>query len=515
MGAEPDLGKQEELMETIRFLSSSYTPEWRLNLLKPDMGTALACIFVRVMEESMEDYGHVPEFLYREFMYEAGCMPKTASPSRGYMTFGLVKPDMPELLLPKGWGVVSQGEAGSVNMKTEEDVYVSSASVSLTAGKNTQGGGEWLLAFDRPVTRGVISLLLVMKGRGRASGGHFLWEYYGKHGWTPLAVKDGTGGLVHSGIVSFAATSDFVPMEVCGQQRWAVRVYAGEDEEMTGHTSAGEAGSLPGCLPDLYMNASPVIAVEPGQKGNLRPGTRHRMKKTAGFVSSIQNPEYFFGGGDEESWGEAALRTSARLRHQFRAVTPGDYERLAKECCEDILRARCFPGYDGAGNKMWGAVAVVVLLKNFLEGQSYFYKVKEELELYFKERACGCLAAGQGFAVASPRFIRMDVKTVLCVRDQSMVMEVLEDAKRELGRFLDPVTGGYDGNGWDMGILPDHLQLKNCLQHVEGVFYVKQLTCLCLEEKDGGWKESEWENVSLFPWSLPVPGTCAVDVEVG
>lgn len=511
MAPKPDFGKKEELMERIGFLSSSYTPEWRLNLLKPDMGTALACIFARVLEESMEDYGRVPEFLYREFMCEAGCIPKTAVQARGYMTFGLVKPDMPELLLPKGWGVVSQGEAGSVNMKTQEDVYVSSASVSLTVRKDAQGDKEWLLAFDRPVTKGVISLLFVMKGQGNASASPFVWEYYGSHGWTPLTVKDGTGGLVHSGIVSFAATSDFIPMEMGGRQRWAVRVYAGEGEEESG----GTEDALPGYTPELYMNAAPVIAVEPGKKGNIRPGARHRVKKTAGFVSSIQNPEYFFGGEDKETWEDAVLRTSARLRHQFRAVTPGDYERLAKECCADILKARCFPGYDGAGNKTRGAVAVVVLLKNYLEGQSYFFKVKEELELFYKERVCGCLAAGRGPVAVPPRFIRMDVKAVLCVRDQSVVMEVSEEAKRTLGRFLDPVTGGYDGNGWDMGILPDHLQLKNCLQHVPGVFYVRQLTCLCLEEKNGGWKESEWEDVFLFPWSLPVSGTCVVDVEVG
>lgn len=501
---EPDTGIREAFLEKIGNLADSYTPEWRFNLPRPDMGTALACLFASVLEESARDFSRVPELLYREFMDESGCRPKAASAARGFMTFGLVKPDMPERLLPKGWGIVSQGEAGSVAMETEEDVYVSAASVRLCLEHGSRGD-IWELDFDRPVDKGVISLLFVMTGQENAPFPGLIWEYWGTGGWTRLSVKDGTDGLRHTGIVWFAATSDFICLDKAGRAVWAVRIRPEE----------GNASGLPADTPDVFLNAAPVKASEPGVKGNIKPGARHRLKKTAGFVSVIRNPGYFYGGRDGEPWEEAAARTSARLRHQFRAVTPGDYERLTRECCGDVERVKCFPGYDGAGNKKWGAVTVVVLLKNFLEGQPYFYKVREELQQFFLGRASAPLTAGTGLCVVCPRFIRMDVKAVLCVRDHSAVMEVRTAVNTRLEGFLHPVTGGYDKEGWDMGILPDHLQLKNCLQHVPGVFYVRQLTCLCLEERAGVWEETEWENASRFPWSLPIPGTCMVDVEVG
>lgn len=501
MASDLNMGNMEGLMEEISALAQSYTPEWRFNLPNPDMGTALACLFARVIQDTAMDYSQVPKELYRDFMEAAGCRTKEASCARGFMTFGLVKPDMPELVLPKGWGVVSLGEEGSVAMETEDAVYVSAASVRLRPGR-WAGRTEhlWLMEFDRPVVKGVISLLFVMTGQERGSVPGLIWEYYGKSGWTHLAVKDGTDNLGHTGIVGFAATSDFCCLDKGEAPRWAVRVRC-------------KAG-LPEHLPSLYINAAPVRAAEPGAKGNLKPGAKNRLKKTAGYVSVIKNPGYFFGGGDEEPWEDAAARTAARLRHQFRAVTPGDYERLVRECCRGVEKVKCFPGYDSAGNKKWGAVTVVVLLKDFLEGRPYFFRIREELEHFFQDKAGASLTAGRALAFVSPRFIRMDVRAVLCVRDHGLVMEVREAAVNTLTRFLDPITGGSDAEGWGMGILPDHMQLKNCLQRVPGVFFVRQLTCLCLEEQESGWKETEWASASLLPWCLPVPGTCMADVEV-
>lgn len=500
-------GSKEMLMEQISVLASSYTPEWRFNPRDPDMGTALACMFARVLEHSMEECNQAYWLWYRDFMEAAGCRAMEAARARGYMAFGLVKPDMPEILLPKGWGVVSGGKDGSVVMETEEDVYVSAASVSLTVfpvePDLKESGNCWLLSFDRPINQGVITMLVSMDGHWKTSVSGLVWEYYGKQGWTFLAVRDGTASLGHTGIVSFAATSDFTYMKQAGLSGWGIRIRAGEGEELPIH------------LPQLFMNAAPVTAREPGTRGNIEPWTKSRLKKAAGFVSVIRNPGSFYGGREPEKQEDAYARTAARLRHQFRAVTPGDYERLVGELCPDAEKVRCFTGFDSSGKKQWGAVTVVVLLGNFMEGQSYFFRIKEQLYQYFQDRADGVLAQGQGCGIVPPLFVRMDIKAVLCVRSHGDVMEVRAAAEKELERFVHPVEGGYDGNGWDMGMIPDHAQLKNYLQHVPGVFYVRQLTCLCFVGENGGWQETEWEQAAFFPWSLPVPGRCLVDVEVG
>lgn len=522
----------EALLDEIGLLADSYTPQWRLNRLMPDMGTALAMLFANTMKETVEDFNRVPELCYRQFMETAGCEVKGAEPARGYMTFGLVKPDMPEILLPAGWGVVSSGQdgCGSISMETEEEVYVSAASVSIVEICSRDGGrntvpvdrddndyGEswpgtarrwWMLVFDRPLNQSVISLLFLLKQRMGGETDHLIWEYYGDHGWTSMPVEDGTQGLTHTGILKFAAASDLREYEEevsegSGLKGWCIRVRGGEND------------CLPGKMASVYMNGAAVTARDFGIRGNLVPGTKHRLKKTAGFVSVIRNPDYFSGGSDKESYEEASLRTSAGLRHQSRAVTPGDYERLVREACRDVAKVRCFPGYDEDGMKRWGAVTLVVLGKDFMEGQPYFFKIREQLLTFFGTRISETLAAGQGFFVTSPRFIRMDIKAVLCVRNMGDVMAVRNKAAKELDRFLNPVTGGSDGSGWDMGILPAHMQVKNCLQRVPDTVYIKQLSLLYLEEREGKWEETDGDKVSLYPWALPFPGVCRLDVEVG
>lgn len=498
MGPRLDTGDQEEILDKLEALAVSYAPEWRMNRENPDMGTALALLFARVMAETAEDCNRLLEFYLGDFMEEIGCEVKAASGAEGFMTFRLVKPDMPETVVPEGWGLTVQGPQGKVAMRTAQEVYVSAASVKISAPSHLC----WLLTFDRPLTQGVISLLFLKTGQDGSGAEGLLWEYYGARGWTSLVVMDGTDGFAHGGIVRFAATSDFARLEEREGEGWGIRV------------RQEKGRMLPDRLPSVYINGAKVIADTLGEQGNIKPGSGHRLKKTVGFVSVIENPDYFCGGSEQESFRDASSRTSARLRHQFRAVTPGDYESLIREGCRDVERVKCFAGYEGQGSRQWGTVTVVVLLKDFMEGQSYFFRVREKLYEFFRDKVNGDLEEGRRFFIMPPRFIRIDVRAVVSVRDYGLVMKVQDRAGRALEKFLHPVTGGYDGGGWDMGHLPDYGQIKNCLQHVPGVFYVKQLTCLCFEERDESWEEAFWEEAAAFPWSLPVPGSCRVEVEV-
>lgn len=502
MAPEPEERTSGELLEELGRLASSYTPEWRLNLERPDMGTALARLFAACMEDTACDYSRTPELYYDGFIRCVGWEPREAGRAEGYLTFGLAKKDMPEICLPAGWGIVSSGEGGSVAMETKEDVYVSSASVTME-----EDGGSWILVFDRPVNEGIISLLFLMKQWEAPGDKRLIWEYYGSRGWTPLSVEDGTGRFSRGGIIRFAATSDFREYEEGGRHPAGVR---GWRVRVTGDPP----GCLPAARPEVYMNGALAAALDGGERGNLKPGAKHRLKRTAGFVTAIRNPDYFFGGSPKESFEEGAARARARLRHQMRAVTPGDYERLALEVCHNAVKVQCFPGYEESGGKKWGAVTLVILCRDFMEGQPGFYKMKEQLLEFFEDKTGEALAAGGEFYITYPRFIYMDVKAVVCVRDMSAVMEVRERGRRELARFLNPVSGGYDGSGWDMGMIPGRMHIKNCLQRVPGTYYIRQFSARRRLEGNGG-REEDWESAAEFPWALPLPGECTLDVEMG
>ena len=136
-------------------------------------------------------------------------------------------------------------------------------------------------------------------------------------------------------------------------------------------------------------------------------------------------------------------------------------------------------------------------------------------EACLRDKVSRELLEGNYLTVTAPRLIRMDVRAKLCVRGVRQVMEIRKQAREMLEAFLNPITGGSDGAGWDLGRLPEYQQLRNCLQNVPGTLYVMQLSCLCYEERDGQWQEAEYGQIRRFPWALPMAGECRVEVQAG
>ena len=78
-----------------------------------------------------------------------------------------------------------------------------------------------------------------------------------------------------------------------------------------------------------------------GGIGNLPKGTITSLTSAITFIDRVENLDPSVGGLDAESPANAKVRGPLALRTGERAVTSGDYERLAVEATRDIARARC------------------------------------------------------------------------------------------------------------------------------------------------------------------------------
>lgn len=499
---------KEDVEEEIRRLAAGYTPQWRFNREQPDAGTALAGLFAGLMEEAVGQYNRILDLDRRDMLKSLGEMPLEAGIASGYMALGLARPSLPECLAPAGTGIAAVTPGGGVDFRTVGDVWVSGAAVEYFTVEGTKAPGHRILSpglylcFSQALSPNVTSLLILLHRCQNPDGGSLTWEYRGADGWGLLEVEDGTDRFSHTGLVRFAPPPDMAAWEAGGLKGFWLRA-AGEGDFKLGAALEG-----------VCMNGVEAKAMKPGIGGNLPSEGRLRLTKTLGFVSSVRNPVCFYGGSKRETEGDFLDRSGARLRHGFRAVTPGDFESLTREVCRDALRVQCFPGRDESGRRAYGAVSVVILQRDFQEGCRYFYQIREQILDYLGDKVSRELLDGGGLFIIPPRFIRMDVRAEVYVRELDQVMEVRRRAREALEQFLDPVAGGYEGTGWDFGVLPGHLQLKNCLRHVEGVEYIKQLSCHCFQESRGGWQEAEPQQVRSFPWALPIGGDCSVSVRM-
>ena len=63
------------------------------------------------------------------------------------------------------------------------------------------------------------------------------------------------------------------------------------------------------------------------------------------------------------------------------------------------------------------------------------------------------------FPVMLPQFIHMAVKAEVRVRDMNQILETRQRILKALHLFLNPMEGNFQGNGWEIGVVPNQIQI--------------------------------------------------------
>lgn len=250
-----------------------------------------------------------------------------------------------------------------------------------------------------------------------------------------------------------------------------------------------------------------------GRVGNLPAGRINRSNLSLGFINVIRNPENTSGGCDRETVPEALRRSAAALKHGYRGVTARDYEALAREATRNIWKTKCFANYNRLGQPEPGCVTLVVLQKDFEQGRDYFCNLQEQVRQYISDRISGNIVDLDRFHVAEPQFLELSVKAELSVRDFNRVFQVRGQAQKRLASFIHPVTGNFDGRGWEIGTIPNATQMLNCLKDVPGISFLKNVTVSAYTEGPFGRMETDLgEGRGIF--ALPLSGKHEVLITV-
>lgn len=251
-----------------------------------------------------------------------------------------------------------------------------------------------------------------------------------------------------------------------------------------------------------------------GLNGNLPEDSLGGARVSLGAVDRIYNPAILFGGCEEETVPQAMKRTAAALKHRGRGVTAGDYEALALAASRNVVRAKCFSGYNHLGERTPGAVTLVLLQKDPVACRDHFPQLVRQVEHSLKEKISGNLRERGQFFVTGPRFMEICVKAEVTVGSFQDVFPVQEQVKESLARFLDPLTGNFDKNGWEIGRLPDLTQLQNCLKRIPAIRYIGNIYVTVYTNAQTGRVEMDLEQAGQIAFALPVSGVHEVSVRV-
>jgi predicted phage baseplate assembly protein len=351
-----------------------------------------------------------------------------------------------------------------------------------------------------------------------------------------LGQSDGTAGqtfkLLHTPVLTRDPERDYLIVEPPGgaPERWTeVEDFGDSTPEDHHYTLDSIDGTL--CLgPALLQPDGKVyrFGTEPpkrstlrfhryqhggGVAGNVPRGALSVPKSSIPYVARVTNRQAAVGGLDAQSLDDARLRAPQVLRTRTRAVTADDYEYLAQQV-EGVARARCIaPGSQPGGPNSARPGQVTILVVPRVEDPSgpipaeqlaRSAELRARVLAHLNERR----PLGITVDVQLPQYIWVGIEAVLRTpdsADEDLNLHVQRAAERDLYRYLNPLTGGPAGTGWQFGRDLSVSELYGLLQRVRNVEFVEEVR-LVVADRSAAAAESTASRLIVPPFALICSG---------
>jgi predicted phage baseplate assembly protein len=209
-----------------------------------------------------------------------------------------------------------------------------------------------------------------------------------------------------------------------------------------------------------------------GRRGNVAARTVVQLMSSIPLVDRVVNRYPAAGGVDVEDMDNARERGPILLRTRNRAVTPEDYEHLAREIAPEIARVRCVPVVEGDDA---GAVRLLVVpAVTTIDEQMPFEELLPadetlaRIAAYLDERR----TIGARVVVEPPLYQGVTIVAQLRARPTASAERLGQEVTAALHRHFHPTLGGPDGTGWPFGRPVRIGEVYAVIQGVEGTEFV-------------------------------------------
>ncbi len=212
-----------------------------------------------------------------------------------------------------------------------------------------------------------------------------------------------------------------------------------------------------------------------GKRGNLPKNSITELKTAVPFVEKVTNPLPSEGGLDTESIERATLRGPHSIKNRGRAITKGDYEWLVLENFPSIAKVRCLPASRHDGKTVGGNVTIVVVPTSSEQRPIPSHTLLENISTYL-QKVNSNIIHQTNFFVISTIFVKISIKVDLHPKSIAVSHKAETIALSKLNKFLHPLFGGKEGNGWEFGELPCVSEIYELLEEIHEVDHVDNLT---------------------------------------
>lgn len=212
-----------------------------------------------------------------------------------------------------------------------------------------------------------------------------------------------------------------------------------------------------------------------GAAGNVKEGEITSAVTAVTGVESVINPVPAGGGSDAATNEEMLEIGPAQISHRDRAVTPEDFERLAREASREVRKALCLTNRNAGGRHEvgWTSVHIVPASKDSKPVPSL--ELRRAVQRYLAARADVTLVDQDRIFVGPPRYVPVSVEVKAVAKSLDMVANAEQSVRQKLEAFLHPLTGGPTNEGWDFGRDLAASDLYGLLEDIDSVDHVTTL----------------------------------------
>lgn len=235
-----------------------------------------------------------------------------------------------------------------------------------------------------------------------------------------------------------------------------------------------------------------------GQRGNVQRGTLRVMKTAIPYAREVANHQQARGGADAESLDEAVIRVPGMLRTRNRAVTAEDFETLALQAAEGkIARALCPTDAEPEPGLVRLLLVPAANLAGIEQGEGIVpsafelnQELRRQVESYLGDRKL----LGVQLRLEPPEYVGVSVQTEIALEPEynnpDAQREILQELRVSLYRFLNPLTGGLDGTGWEFGRPVYPSDIVTLFQRLHYVRYLGVVQLFELRRRGDRWERN-------------------------
>lgn len=257
------------------------------------------------------------------------------------------------------------------------------------------------------------------------------------------------------------------------------RIYHVDSEEGEIRFGDDRAGKIPPMGRDNIMVS---YRTGGGKSGNISAFEIEKVLDSIAFIDKVSNPVDATGGADIQSLSSLMEMAPKRLKHRDRASTRDDYSYLVREASSDVARVAIEASHGRVKISLvpYGRQTAPQPSKGLLKRVTHF----------MQER----VPATVKLEVLPVSYAALDLTLEIRLVSRDYATEMKSILNRTLEKYLHPLHGAANGEGWEFGVLPELSALYTLIGETEGIDFISLLVVTL----------PNGENYSINDQSIPV-----------